>query len=259
MGPASEEVFLEHVRRSVLRAVPAGRVGVAFSGGVDSTLVSVICSGLGHDVVLLTVGFAGSHDLPFSRRVNRLLGMPHDVCEINYETFPDVVRTVLARLDTDNLSWIENCIAFYYLSRMARDSGLHAVVTANGIDEMFCGYSVYLRTILSGTQRVADTMRAKVDNELNMMKAINSAVSEFGVRFIQPLLSDEFIEYSMAVPLYEKIAGPDDQYRKHIVRRAARAAGVPSISYAKKKKAMQYGSLIHKKFLKAKKSHLLSP
>ena len=51
-----------------------------------------------------------------------------------------------------------------------------------------------------------------------------------------------------------KIKDKDDLVRKHIVRKLAISIGVPEESALKLKKAMQYGSLIHKNLLKVKKT-----
>ncbi len=257
MTPGDTDALFEGIKSAIAKTVKSNRIGIAFSGGVDSTLISKTCLDMGYDVTLLTVGFSDSHDILFARQVNEQMRLAHHVLEIDPETFPQTLAKICSIVKTDNLSWIENCIAFYYVSVLARSHGLDFVVTANGIDELFCGYNAYIKAIEYGEQRVMDVMASKIDNELKMMKAVDSVASEHGVTFLQPLLSPEFITLAMSVPVSEKIHGPDDMYRKHIIRTIARATGVPEISCSKKKKALQYGSRIHKKLLKAKKLSLL--
>ncbi len=232
----------------------SGTIGVAFSGGVDSTLVSGLCSEMGYDVVLLTMGFAESHDIVFAQRVNaQYLQLPHHVCEIDPFTFPEISSKIHTKLGCcDNISWHENCIGFYYVSRLANRLDISTVVTANGIDELFCGYDVYRRRFAEGASGINMIMDSKLDNEYSMMEAVNLIASEFGVRIVQPLLHQEFVRYAMTVPLSEKIRGPNDIHRKHVIRRLAHDIGVPEISYAKRKKALQYGSKIHKMLLKTR-------
>ena len=95
-------------------------------------------------------------------------------------------------------------------------------------------------------------MDAKLDNELKMMKAVNMIASEFDVKILQPLLSAAFIDYAKAVPITDKITDSEDLYRKHIIRKLASQIGVPEISCNKRKKALQYGSKIHKTLLKTR-------
>ena len=95
-------------------------------------------------------------------------------------------------------------------------------------------------------------MNTKLDNELKMMKAVNLIASEFGVKILQPLLSEKFIKYAKTIPILEKIHDSDDLYRKHIIRKLAGDVGVPELSCTKRKKALQYGTKIHKSLLKTR-------
>ena len=72
------------------------------------------------------------------------------------------------------------------------------------------------------------------------------------VQIMQPLLAEEFITYARNLPLYGKIRGSDDMLRKHAIRDLALKIGVPEISARKRKKALQYGTLIHKNLIKSK-------
>ena len=67
-------------------------------------------------------------------------------------------------------------------------------------------------------------------------------------------LSRKFIDYAKTIPLEYKIKGQDDLLRKHILREVAIRIGVPKEAAMQPKKAIQYGSLIHKYLLKNKLS-----
>jgi len=244
--------LLEMIKSSIANTITQKKIAVAFSGGVDSTLVSKICSDLEYDVTLLTIGFPESHDILFAKQVNEYLKFKHEILEIESDSFVDVSSKINQKIKTDNLSWNENSIAFYYVSKLAKSLGFDIVVTANGIDELFCGYNAYRDAISQGESKVSEVMDAKLDNEIKMMKSVNLVTSEFGVKIVQPLLSAEFVEFAKTIPLSEKINDSEDLYRKHIIRKLASDIGVPEISYNKRKKALQYGSKIHKALLKTR-------
>ena len=71
---------------------------------------------------------------------------------------------------------------------------------------------------------------------------------------VQPLLSPDFVDYAKKIPISEKIHGSDDMKRKHVVRELAMNCGVPEVAAQKQKKALQYGSQIHKSLLKSRKT-----
>ena len=247
-----DEILYQHIRDSISETVPEKKIGIAFSGGVDSTLISKICSDMNYDITLLTIGFAESHDILFAKEVNEHLKYPHHILEIESELFPSISSKINQTIKTENLSWNENCIAFFYVSKLANSLGIDTVITANGIDELFCGYNAYREAYSGGESQINQVMDTKLDNELKMMRAVNLIASEFGVKILQPLLSEKFIAYAKTVPISEKITDSEDLYRKHIIRKLASDVGVPELSCTKRKKALQYGTKIHKSLLKTR-------
>lgn len=247
-----QQELLEKIESAIKTTISEKSLGIAFSGGVDSTLISKICTDLGYDITLLTIGFPGSHDILFAKEVNQYLKLPHHILEIESSSFDKVSSDIHKKIDTDNLSWNENCIAFYYVSKLAQSLGIKIVATANGIDELFCGYNAYRNVILEGESAILELMDKKLENEIAMMKAVNLIASQFDVTIIQPLLSKDFVDFAKTVPISYKIHDSQDLMRKHIIRKLASEVGVPEISYSKKKKALQYGSQIHKALLKSR-------
>ena len=296
------------IRDALDKQGAGSRIGVAFSGGVDSTLLATVCDSMGYDVALLTVGFEGSHDVEFARAVAsempRMRERHHILTIGDTPDFGDAYESVLDVVRTDSLSWIENSVAFYHICRLARTIPVDTVLAANGIDELFCGYDAYRRALCecskigdaaaagndatvsndavgndshsspaganstdydvaaargptqissSAADVIHEIMRQKIDNELRMMRAIDKVASLCGVSVLQPLLSRRFCRIAYGIPLSEKIRGPRDMHRKHVIRRLASEIGVPRASWQKRKKAMQYGSGIHKAVLRIRK------
>jgi asparagine synthase (glutamine-hydrolysing) len=246
--------LLDEMQNAVKETVTDKKIGVAFSGGVDSTLLAKLVKDMGYDIHLLTIGFQDSHDINFAKEVNQLLNFPHSISEIDPEKFKEVSEKIHQVIKSDNLSWNENSIAFYYVAELAQKNGLRTVVTANGIDELFCGYNSYREAIEKGEDEVVKMMNDKLKNEKEMMVAINAVTAEFGVTMIQPFLLPNFIEYAKKIPVSEKIHGQDDMQRKHPIRELAMDYGIPEVAAQKQKKALQYGSKIHKSLLKSRKT-----
>ena len=246
--------LLSEMENAVKETIPDKKIGVAFSGGVDSTLLAKLVKDMGYNVHLLTIGFQDSHDINFAKEVNQILNFPHSISEIDPEKFKGVSQKINQTIKSDNLSWNENSIAFHYVAELAQKNNLKTVVTANGIDELFCGYNSYREAIEKGEGEVTKMMDEKLKNEGEMMIAINQVTAEFDVKMVQPFLSSSFVDYSKKIPVSEKIHGPDDMQRKHPIRELAMDYGVPEIAAKKQKKALQYGSQIHKSLLKSRKT-----
>jgi len=236
---------------AVSKSGPESHVGVAFSGGVDSALLARICQDLGKKVTSITVGFRDSHDVGFSKAIASKMGMEHKVLEIAESDLRDSLESVQQIARCENTSHIENCLAYFYVAKVAASAGLEVVLSANGCDELFCGYNGYRMVYAAGEAALMKFMDEKIANEFELVEEISAVASHFGITVRQPFLSREFIEFAKSIPLHEKITGPDDIVRKHILRAAALQIGVPEESAMKPKKALQYGSSIHKHFKKA--------
>jgi asparagine synthase (glutamine-hydrolysing) len=237
---------------AVTESVPESRVAVAFSGGVDSTLLAKICQDLGKDVGLLTVGFPGSQDVEFSKTIAKKLGLRQEIAELDHPDFQDSLKRVRQLVKCENTSHIENCIAYLYIARLAKKTGFEVVLSANGCDELFCGYNGYRAVYDKGEAAIMEFMEAKIANEFTLMEEIAIVAGQSQVKVRQPFLSLKFIEFAKTMPLDQKIKSADDLMRKHVLRQAAISIGVPEESAMRPKKALQYGSSIHKHFKKAR-------
>jgi asparagine synthase (glutamine-hydrolysing) len=236
---------------AVSETVPESLVAVAFSGGVDSSLLAKICLDLGKQVILITVGFPNSHDIGFSANIASKMGFEHRTLEIDNKDFRVNLMQVRKTIKCDNTSHIENCIAYHYICILARQNGLNIVLSANGCDELFCGYDGYRKVYSGGDKAIMKLMEEKIANEFTLMNEIALVANPFGVAVRQPFLTRKFIEVAKTIPVAEKIRGQGDMIRKHILRQAALSIGVPEQSAMKPKKALQYGSAIHKHFKKS--------
>jgi len=228
-------------------------LAVAFSGGIDSSLLAKICKDIGIKVTLLTIGFPLSQDIEFSKQIALKLDLPHKISVLMPEQFQKDVLYIQQKIACRNISHIENCIAYFYIARMANQNNLQLILTANGCDELFCGYNKFRLIYDEGIKRIIDLMDERIANERLLLNEIDKITTEFGVLTKQPFFSQKFIDLAKDIPIEQKITGSNDFIRKHILRKLALSIGIPRESAMKPKKALQYGSLIHRNFKRTNK------
>ena len=226
------------------------KIGIAFSGGVDSTLLAMICKNMNIDTTLFTVGFPDSNDLEFSKSISHKINMNHKILEIEKGDLAVITKKIKNEISCSNTSHIENCIAFSYIAKLASKNDTSVVLTANGFDELFCGYNNFRFIFNQGSDTINKTIESKILNELELTNEIKQVAKEYRVSILQPFLSKGFISVAMKFPIYNKIVSNDDVLRKHIIRKIALSFDLPPEVIFRRKKAIQYGSLIHKYYKK---------
>jgi asparagine synthase (glutamine-hydrolysing) len=245
---------LEELKRRMLdavRSVVADDLGVAFSGGVDSSLLAKLCKDEGKKVTALTVGFENLQDIKTSEEVAKALGLIslHEV--VPFESLEEGIKRVLKVIQFDRIARLENCVCFYFVFRLASNNRINTVLSANGLDELFCGYDIYRCS--DGENAIKDLMKNLVKTAYDDKEEIDKVSGLFGVKYICPFLFKEFVDYAMDLPLNLKIKNRNDLVRKHILRQAAQELGVPGSAAMRAKKAFQYSSGLHKAIRKLAK------
>jgi asparagine synthase (glutamine-hydrolysing) len=226
------------------------KIGIAFSGGIDSTLLAMICKNMNIDTTLFTVGFPDSNDIEFSKSISHKINMNHKILEIEKGDLAAITKKIKNEISCSNTSHIENCIAFSYIAKLASKNDTPVVLTANGFDELFCGYNNFRFIFNQGSDTINKTIESKILNELELTNEITQVAKEYRVSILQPFLSKGFISVAMKFPIYNKIVSNDDVLRKHIIRKIALSFDLPPEVIFRRKKAIQYGSLIHKYYKK---------
>jgi asparagine synthase (glutamine-hydrolysing) len=233
----------DHVRVNLYRVlddVTPRELGVAFSGGVDSTLLAKVCTDLGKRVTLCTIGFASRRDIAIAQRVAAMLALPLCHNEVPLDALEASVKRVVSLIDFTRLARLENSVCFYHVFE------LQTVFSANGLDELFCGYHAYRRQFLSGEPAVTNLMQRLVATARADKAEIDKLAATFGIDYRCPFLSAGFVNYAMTIPLPLKIRGEDDTMRKHVLRTVAKAVGIPDAAAYRPKKAFQYSSGVHR-------------
>ena len=141
----------ETVRDAVLQRLRTDvPVGVALSGGLDSSIIAQLVAGrsnnVGDQVRFLSAVSPGKREdeSPFIDIVARHLGVPVEKVELDQELkggFVDLLRSVTFYNDAPLASFSN--VLFYLLMKRANAIGLKVIYSGQGADEAFCGYKKY--------------------------------------------------------------------------------------------------------------------
>ncbi len=136
--------------RSLLRQSVARRMvsdvpfGVFLSGGVDSSLnVALMAEQLNKPVETFSIGIEGdpSNEFEYARKVAQHFKTNHHEMIINDDDFISALPKIAYFQDEPLADPV--CVPIYYLSKLARESGVPVIQVGEGSDEIFAGYGMY--------------------------------------------------------------------------------------------------------------------
>jgi asparagine synthase (glutamine-hydrolysing) len=138
-----DQVLNDSVEHHLRADVP---YGLFLSGGIDSsTLAGLMARLSGQPLVAFTAAFPGSaaaDERNHAQRVARAVGAQHHLVEVTERDFWQEAPKVAAALDDPTTD--AATLPTYLLAKAAKDH-VKVVLTGEGGDEIFCGYSRYYR------------------------------------------------------------------------------------------------------------------
>jgi asparagine synthase (glutamine-hydrolysing) len=222
------------------------RVGVAFSGGLDSATIAKVAKESA-EVELLSVGVRGSEDVTYSEIVARELGLPLHARILSREEVVGYYHKAMEILNADFLK-VEIMAPIYVVAEEAEKRGIEVVLFGSGSEELFVGYERYY-TYWSEGKDLDGILRGEFESLRNRdIAMIKRVMKKHGVEARFPFYSRELADCVFSTPLAMRME--ERELKKGMLREAAHFLGVPGTAVKRKKKALQYGSGVHKILLR---------
>jgi asparagine synthase (glutamine-hydrolysing) len=228
--------------RDAIERTLAPKVAIAFSGGLDSTTIAKVAEAKA-DAQLITISVGESPDLMVAREVAAEMGLPlHEVELTPLQVLADF--SACLKLMPGSAVELELMTATYALAREACRLKLDVMLMGSGAEEVFVGYHKYYEAKARGLDLDAillEEFRTLPGRDLARTRAVCQV---FGVEPRFPFMDEKLAEAVRRVPLAEKL--DDGVAKKPLLRQLAAELEVPKRARMRPKKAMQYGSGLHK-------------
>jgi len=220
----------EIIERSVRNRVDFQRpTGALLSGGLDSSIICSLTANLHREVFgdveklrTFSIGVGESGDILSAREVSGHLGTDHYELIVGLEEILEALPDVIYHLESFDPSLVRSAVSNYLISRFARHEGVEILLSGEGGDEIFCGYT-YLKDVpeeeIPAQQiRCLGFLHNNASLRLDRMNQCHS------IRVVAPLVSGELLHYALGLApgLKIKLEG-EKKIEKWILRKAFEA------------------------------------
>jgi asparagine synthase (glutamine-hydrolysing) len=232
---------------SMLRGLSVDKVGMIFSGGVDSVLIAKLISDFRWNLKCYCVGKKGSEDIKTAEKVAKDLGLELRVIYIDEQTVEAVLPEIIETIELNGLLQVEVAVPMYLAAKAASEDGIKVMFTGQGADELFAGYWWYKNVVredgfLKLHEKLWEDIDLLYDDTLEREDKVTMANS---VELRVPYLDRNVVQCAMRISPRLKIKDGDDSTRKGVHRRVAAMLGVPQYTAYREKDMAQLGSGVH--------------
>lgn len=223
------------------------KIGIIFSGGIDSVLVAYIAAKMVPEVVCYTGGVKGSSDIANARQIADRFGLELKVAELDHDAVEKLIPEVISVIEDANAGQVEVALPVYAAVKLAHDDGIKVMLTGQGADEIFGGYSWYAK--VAEKEGYKKLRRHMIEDLLLLYKETlereDKITMAHSIELREPFLDPEVIRTALSIDLHLNVKGGHDTFGKHVHRRLAQKLGIPKEIAYRVKEAAQHGSGMH--------------
>ena len=232
---------------SMLRGLSVDKVGMIFSGGVDSVLIAKLILDFGWDLRCYCVGKKDSEDVKNAEKVANDLGLNLSAIHIDEQKVETILPEIIESIEMGGLLQVEVAVPMYLAAKAASEDGIKVMFTGQGADELFAGYWWYKDVVnedgfLKLHNKLWEDIDLAYDDTLEREDKVTMANS---VELRVPYMDRNVVQCAMRIYPRLKIRNSKDSTRKWVHRNVAARVGVPEYTAYREKDMAQSGSGVH--------------
>ena len=262
--PIKENDAIRELHKLLLKSVKERiadleKASLAFSGGLDSSIIAFLMKECGINPLLISVGLEGTKELEYAEKIAEEIDLPFVAETYTLDDVEETLLKVLWLIEEANALRAAICIPTFWVAKLSSKLNYQVAFSGQGSDELFAGYYKYLNEFGKSKENAEQNLYRDVlklyENGLEQDEKIYSF---HGVEVRFPYVDFDLASFALSLPITLKIESERDSLRKRILRKLAKHIGLPPEVYLKPKKAIQYGTGVNEALKKIAKRKGLS-
>ena len=235
-------------------------VAIAFSGGLDSSIIALLAKNSGVNVRLIHVSLKNQQETEDAEKAAEALGLPIYSYLYEEEKVAELLPKVLWLIEEPDPLKVSIGIPFYWVAENTAKMKLKILLAGQGADELFGGYKRYVDDYSRyGSERVQE----EIFNDIAKMYENNferdfKICNFHNVELRLPFATYSITKFAITLPIELKIKLIDEKMRKIVLRQLGEKIGLPPFIVKRQKRAIQYATGVNKILKKLAKNNGLS-
>jgi asparagine synthase (glutamine-hydrolysing) len=196
-----KETLIEAVKIRLMADNPDD-IGFYLSGGLDSSILCSIASKLIYPKKIKTfsIGFTGSTDLPYAKKVAKFINSEHKEIIITEEEALEAIDDVIYATCTYDITTIRASCGQYLLSKYIKEhTNIRIIINGDGSDEVLGGY---IFNYYAPDKNKFHSSCLKYSQEIHMYdgRRLDRCLAYFGLEARVPFLDVNYVKTIWSIP-----------------------------------------------------------
>jgi asparagine synthase (glutamine-hydrolysing) len=187
---------------------------ISLSGGLDSSIIAYFLKHRKPKAVAVIAEDFVSTDLTYCQMISNEMGLPLSIHNVKTAEILEGVKETIKILKNFNDIEIRNNVVMYLAIKWAKEKGEKSIITGDGADELFAGYSFLIN-------KPEEELESEIKRVCSVMHFPTQKIGKsMGISIESPFLEESVIELAKKIPANLKVKNEKEKrHGKWILRK----------------------------------------
>ena len=209
---------------------------ISLSGGLDSSIIAHFLKPRKPNTVAIIAEDFVSTDLTYCQMISKEMELPLTIYNVRTEEILEAIEGTIKILKNFNDIEIRNNVVMYLAIKWAKENGEKSVITGDGADELFAGYSFLIN-------KSEEELTTEIKRICSIMHFPTQKIGKaLGITIESPFLNENVIKLAEEIPVSLKVKEENGERQGKWILRKTFEKHIPHQIAWREKSPMQEGS-----------------
>lgn len=209
---------------------------ISLSGGLDSSIIAYFLKHRKPKAVAVIAEDFVSTDLTYCQIISNEMELPLTIYNVKTSEILEAVNETIKILKNFNDIEIRNNVVMYLAIKWAKENGEKSLITGDGADELFAGYSFLIN-------KPEEELESEIKRVCSVMHFPTQKIGKsMGISIESPFLDESVIELAKKIPVNLKVKNENEKRQGKWILRKTFEKYIPQQITWRVKSPMQDGA-----------------